>query len=325
MKVRMTITISILLIPAILICACPVDVAGHDATNGSDHSHYTAPRVGKTRVVSTTFLPAPFINTEATIALGYGKSSNVVTPLLEIEGQPVLGLEGDLIYAILGFEYSHAVRDWVAVWAQMRITARLGNELQSLLAQGVSTATGFELGWLIRLYENDRHILSTGISVRSGSVTLVDILGWTNGVIEDENVSLVRKSPTLGTLWDLRYVYAANDFTALQALGQLAYSETVDRATGNEWYYGFGGLVSLDLTGKAGTPIGLALGYKYTTVPEGGNEIADHVHAFLVGLSYVGRPDFSIGIDLQFQRVPIKGIDDPAKFFTAMITMDYFF
>lgn len=321
----MTITISILLMPAILICTCPVEAAGHDESNGSSQSYHTAPRVGKTRVVSTTFLPAPFINTEASISLGYGKSSNIVTPLLEIEGQPVLGLEGDILYAILGFEYSHAVRDWVAVWAQMKVTARLGNELQSLLAQGVSAATGFELGWLIRLYENDRHLLSTGISVRSGSVTLVDILGWANGVIEDENVSLVRKSPTLGTLWDLRYVYAANDFTALQALGQLAYSETVERSLGNEWYYGFGGLVSFDLTEKARTPIGLALGYRYTTVPEGGDDIADNVHAFLVGLSYVGRPDFSIGIDLEFQRVPIKGIEDPAKFFTAMIAMDYFF
>ena len=317
----MTITISILL----MACTCPVDAAGQDVSNGSSQSCHTAPRVGKTRVVSTTFLPAPFINTEASISLGYGKSSNIVTPLLEIEGQPILGLEGDILYAILGFEYSHAVRDWVAVWAQLKVTARLGNELQSLLAQGVSAATGFELGWLIRLYENDRHLLSTGISVRSGSATLVDILGWANGVIEDENVSLVRKSPTLGTLLDLRYVYAANDFTALQALGQLAYKETVERSLGNEWYYGFGGLVSFDLTEKARTPIGLALGYKYTTVSEGGDDIADNVHAFLVGLSYVGRPDFSIGIDLEFQRVPIKGIENPAKFFTATIAMDYFF
>ncbi len=321
----MKITISILLIPAILICACPAEAAGHDATNGSDHSYYTAPRVGNTRVASTTFLPAPFINTEASIALGYGKSSNVVTPLIEIEGEPILGLEGDLLFAILGFEYSHAVRDWVAVWVNMKITARLGNELQSMLAQGVSAATAFELGWLVRLYENDRHLLSTGIAVRSGSTTLVDILGWANGVIDDENVPLVKKSPTLGTVWDLRYVYAANDYTALQGMGQLAYSEAIDRAIGNKWYYGFGGLVSFDLTGKARTPIGLALGYKYTTVPAGGDEIADAIHSFLIGLSYVGRPDFSIGVDLEFQRVPIQGIEDPAKFFTAMIAMDYFF
>ena len=322
---RMTITISILLITAILICICSVEAAGHDVSDSFEQSYYTAPRVGNTRVVSTAFLPAPFINSEATIALGYGKSSNTVTPLLEIEDQPVLGLEGDLLYALLGFEFSHAVRDWVAVWAQIRVTARLGNELQSLLAQGVSAANGFELGWLLRLYENDRHLLSTGIAVKSGNSTLVDILGYVNGVVEGDSVSLIRKSPTLGTIVDLRYVYAANDYIALQGLGQLSYSETVDRSLGNEWNYGIGGLVSFDLTEKARAPIGLALGYKYTTIPAGGDEIADNVNAFLIGLSYVGRPDFSIGIDLEFQRVPIQGIEDPAKFFTAMIAMDYFF
>ncbi len=321
----MTITISILLIPVILICTCPVGAAGHDEPGGVILNNITAPRVGKTRVVSTTFLPAPFINTEASIALGYGKSTNIVTPLLEIEGEPILGLEGDLLYAILGFEYMYAVRDWVAVWAQLKITARLGNELQSMLAQGISAATGFELGWLVRLYENERHLLSTGISVRSGSTTLVDILGWANGVIEGEEVRLIRKAPTLGTVGDVRYVYAVNEYTALQALGQLSYSEAIDRLLGNEWYYGLGGLVSLDLTPKTGTPLGLALGYKYSTIPGGGDEIADNIQAVLVGFSYVGRPDFSIGVDLEFQRVPIKGLDTPAKFFTATIAMDYFF
>ncbi len=100
-------------------------------------------------------------------------------------------------------------------------------------------------------------------------------LGWAEGVVEGEDVELVRKSPTLGTVGDLRYIYAANDFTALQFLGQLAYSEAVERYAGNEFYYGLGGLVSLDLNKRTGHPVGLALGYKYTTIPEGGDDIVD--------------------------------------------------
>jgi len=322
---RLTETFSILLIPAILICTCPAEGAGYDDMGGAGLTNITAPMVGETRVVPTSFLPDPFINTKVSLALGYGKSSNIVTPLLEIEGDPILGLEGDLLYVIVGFGYRHAVRDWVAVWVQMRIAGRLGNELQSMLAQGVSAATGFELGWLFRLYENDRHHLSTGIAVRNGNATLVDILGWANSIIEDEEVGLIRKSPTLGTIGDIRYTYAANDFTALQFLGQLSYGESVERFTGNEWYYGLGGLVSLDLAKRTSAPVGLALGYRYSTIPEGGDEIVDNIHSALLGIFYMGRPDFSIGLDLEFQRVPLKGLDDPAKFFTATISSQYFF
>ena len=314
---RWTRTRTTLLALTVMICACPAKGAGQ--------ADITAPRVGETRVVPTTFLPDPFINTKVSLGLGYGKSSNILTPLLEIEGDPILGLEGDLLYLILDFEYKYAVREWVAVWARIRVAGRLGNEIQSILAQGVNAATGFELGWLFRLYETDRHYLSTGISVRNGSATLVDILGWANGIIEDEEVGLIWKSPTLGTVGEMHYAYAANDFTALQFLGQLSYSETVIRATNNEWYYGLGGLVSFDLAKRTDAPVGLALGYKYTTIPEGGDEIAEGTHAVLVGLSYMGRPDFSIGLDLEFQKVPLKGLDDPAKFFTATISSQYFF
>ncbi len=314
---RWTRTRTTLLVLTVMICACPAEGAGQ--------ANITAPRVGETRVVPTTFLPDPFINTKVSLGLGYGKSSNILTPLLEIEGDPILGLAGDMLYVILGFEYRYAVREWVAVWGQIKVAGRLGNELQSILAQGVNAATGFELGWLFRLYENDRHYLSTGISVRNGNATLVDILSWANGIIKDEEVGLIRKSPTLGTVGEIHYAYAANDFTALQFAGQLSYSETVERFAGNEWYYGFGGLVSLDLAKRTGTPVGLALGYKHSTIPEGGDEIAEGAHSVLVGLSYMGRPDFSIGLDLEFQRVPLKGLDDPVKFFTATIASQYYF
>jgi hypothetical protein len=295
------------------------------AEEGAIHGYFTAPRVGETRVISTTFLDDPFVNTQSSLALGYGKSSNIVTPLIEINGEPLVGLEGELLFATLVFQYRYAVRDWVAVWGQLNIAARLGNELQTMLAQGVNAATGFELGWLFRLYENERHLLSTGISVRDGSATIVDVAGWAEGLVEGEDVELVRKSPTLGTVGDLRYIYAANDFTAFQFLGQLAYGEAVNRSLGNELNYALGGLVSLDFNKKTGHAVGLALGYKYTIIPDVADEIIEDFQAALIGISYTGRPDFSIGLDLEFQRLPVKGIEDPASFFTAVISMQYFF
>jgi hypothetical protein len=127
------------------------------------------------------------------------------------------------------------------------------------------------------------------------------------------------------TIGDLRYAYAVNDFIALQFIGQLSYGEAVDRSEGNAWFYGLGGVASLDLTGKTGIPLGLSLGYKQATIPEGADDNQEKTQSMLLGLSYMGRPDFSIGLDLEFQRVPIRGVDDPARFFSASVSSQYYF
>jgi len=318
---------SILMLGAlgILICVHTSGGMAQSLQNKREAVTMSVPVLGGTRVVSTTFLDDPFINTAATIGIGYGRSNNIFTPLLEIDGEPVIGLEGDLLFAILGFDYRYAPKEWIAVWLNFNLAARLGNEIQSVLAYGISAFNGFEVGWLLRMYENERHLLSMGIMGRKNSTTLVDLLGWADNVLSDENAQLIIKSPTLSTVFDLRYAYAVNEFMVLQLVGSGSYGESVDRRKGNEWSYGLGGMMSFDLGRKSGVPVGLALGYKYSTIPEGADDIIENSQSLLFAVSYVGRPDLSIGLDLQFQRVPIKGLEDPSRFFTAVISTKYFF
>jgi hypothetical protein len=317
--------ISILLAVALLIAACPVEGSGQEDKPARNPIGVTAPRLGETRIVQTSFLPDPFVNTRATMLVGYGSSGDIVTPLLEINGEPVVGLEGNLVYAILGFYYQYAIRDWMAAWVRVSMAARLGNELQTILAQGLSAFSGFEIGWLFRLYETDRHLLSTSLMVRNSDTSIIELIGWVEGIIEGEDVDLLRKSPTLATVADLRYIYAISNWTAVQLSGQLSYGEAIDRRVGNDWYYGGGGILSLDFNRRTGFPVGLAGGYKYTTIPEGGDDIADHIQSVLIGISYMGRPDFHLGLDLEFQRMPVRRVDDTTSFFTAMISMEYYF
>jgi hypothetical protein len=317
--------VSILAVLGILICVCPSVVTAQASQGTSGAAAMKVPVIGGTRVVSTTFLGDPFINTAAAIGIGYGQSSNIFTPLLEIDGEPVAGVEGELLYAILGFDYRYAPREWMAVWLHLSLAARLGNELQSVLAYGISAFNGFEIGWLLRLYETERHLLSMGIMGRKHSTTFVDLLGWADEVISGEDADLVITSPTLSTVFDLRYAYAVNRVMVLQLLGSGSYGESVDRRAGNEWSYGLGGMMSFDFSSKTDMPVGLALGYKYSTIPEGANDIIENSQSVLAGISYVGRSDFSIGLDLQLQRAPVTGMDEPATFLSAVISTKYFF
>jgi len=284
------------------------------------------PMLGKTLVIPTMFIPDPFINTAAKVSLGYGQSSDIETPILEIGGETILGLEGELMFAMLVFEYKYAVQDWLAVWMEMRAAARLGNELQTVLAQGVNAYTGFKLGWLFRLKQTDRHLLSTSLMVSNGSTTLIDILGYVEDIIEGTgDASIVRSVPTLGTTGDLRYVYAANDYINLQLQGSAAYAESIERDKGNEWYYSFIGAIGFDFMPKVHVPLGTVLGFKYNTIPEGGEDITGDTQSFLLNLSYVGRPDFGLGLDIEYHVIPLKNLEDKVKYTSAVITMQYFF
>jgi hypothetical protein len=288
------------------------------------------PRLGDTRFISTTFLPDPFIRTVLRNKLGYGGASDLKLTLLEDdEGEPILGLEGDVLYALLGLRYQHAVQDWLAVWVSARLSARLGNELQSLLAQGVSLFTGFELGWLVRVYETDRHIVSTSVSLGNSSSTIVDIYGFVNRIIEDGGLEpdnqLVRDVPRLDGALDLRYAFAASDMVGIQANGMAVYGETVERRAGNQWSYVLGAVLHLDLHARTQLPLGFALGYKHMTAPDPVDGDRAGIHSFLLNTSYTGRDDFTFGIDLQYERVPLLRFDEDASVFTLLASLWYYF
>ncbi len=122
----------------------PLHAEDGDDPSGGRIASTRVPVLGETRFMSNAFLPAPFITTNLRSSLGLGQARNVHTPILVIDSVEVIGLEGDLLYALLDAKYQYAVQDWVAVWGRFLVNSRLGNELQSVLAQGVSVHNGFE-------------------------------------------------------------------------------------------------------------------------------------------------------------------------------------
>lgn len=287
------------------------------------------PKLGETRFLSTPFLPDPFIRTVLSNKLGYGGANDLKLTLLEMEEQPVLGLEGDVVYALLEIRYQHAVQGWLAVWVDARLSTRLGTELQSLLAQGVSLFTGLEVGWLARVYETDRHVLSTSVSLSNSSSTIVDLYSFVNRIIEDGGLepdnTLVRDVPRLSGGADLRYAFAASEMIGIQANGKAIYGETAERRASNQWSYVLGAVLHLDLYARTRLPLGFALGYKHVTVPDPVDGDIAGRHSFLLNTSYTGRPDFTFGLDFQYERVPMPGFDEDANVFSLLASLWYYF
>ena len=132
------------------------------------------------RFISSSKIKSPFINTYLLTSLGAGKTNRLDFPVI-INGQELTTLTGDLAFTYLGFEYQHAVKDWIAFSLRINALGRLGTDAGAVLYQGVDLAIGYQLGWLLKLYKSKDMILSGTIKVSNNSFTLIDINGFIQG------------------------------------------------------------------------------------------------------------------------------------------------
>ncbi len=283
------------------------------------------PHLNGHQFTTNTLTGDPFVKTYIRNTLGIGQSIDLFVPITEIDGGQVLGLKGDLLKAILEFEYQQAVKDWVAFRVQARVTGRLGTGAQSLLASGVSANTGFEFGWLFKISEGEKTALSATLNLWNNSVTLVDFLGFVDGIIEGENNSLVKTVPTTRGGGGLRYAWAASDLVGFIFKGETGIGESVDRSNSDEWFFNFAAAADFDLKTKSDVPLGLALGYKIDTFPEQGEDLANAKHDLVFRISYTGTTDFLLSLDFNYGWFKVKEKSESAKFTSTLLNLRYYF
>ena len=272
-----------------------------------DQAGSQRPALGSHSFTETVDVPSPFVRSFIRNRLGAGKAFDLEIPPIEIGGVPISGLEGDLLFAILDFEYQYAIKDWIAIRARVLGTGRLGSDTLSLLSEGVTMATGFEFGWLVRLRESEKTALSLDLSLADRSFTGVNISRFVDDIIADVPASLVRKTPSARVGGGLRFAWAASPLIGVSARGSTGYGESVDRTRDDTWFWNFATAVDFDLRTKVSAPLGVAIGFKYDNFPEFSGDIADGVYSTFFRFSYLGREDFLMSLDVSRDRLPVSG------------------
>ena len=147
------------------------------------------PRLGQHLFSPLAGIQLPFIRTTTSLNVGGAASFGLQLPILEVSGQPIYASVGEL--ALVGFTARHeqAIKPWLSFYLEMQLTARLGTNITSLVGQGINTATGFDLGLNVRILENDRWSVITGIGLEDGSFTTIDIQRWAQGIIDSGRVT----------------------------------------------------------------------------------------------------------------------------------------
>ena len=275
--------------------------------------------------VPSGYLRDPFIMTSVTNLLAIGTAVGLQNPVLEIGGEPVAEMEGELTFISVAFGYRQAVREWLAASIQVGTVGRLGTNTTSLLAQGINATVGWDLGWTMRLVQRERWTLAGSVELQSISATIVNVLDWAEGVITGSGTELVRSSSALQGKFGLRAAYGFNPTVGILGSFHAGYGESFDLSAPDKWFVVLDGGVSLDLNPSQGWPLGFLLGGRYSSLPEAGEDIGEKQGLVLVRIAYTGREDFVIGLDITNEWLPQYFSDEPVHMTTTGIGLDYFF
>jgi hypothetical protein len=283
------------------------------------------PRLAEHMFLTNNLVRDPFIKTFVRNSLGIGRAVDVEIPIIQFDTSTVVGTTGDLVFAFLDFEYQHAVRDWLAARGEVRVLGRLGTDAGALLADGVTAVTAFEFGWLVRLLQGRRTLLSADVKVSNNNTTAVNLLQFVDDVIAGRPARIVRQTPSLRGGGGLRFAWGATPFFGLTALGEVGYGESADRTADDQAYFQLGGTLDFDFSKISPAPIGVVLGGKVDTFPEGGEDFTNELLSALLRVAYNGRADFVVALDFTFEQFDSKALDQTIRLGSTGISMRYFF
>jgi hypothetical protein len=250
-------------------------------------------------------------------------------PRIELGGEDLTGVDGSTFLANLGFTYQQAFRDRMSLLIEYSLKGDLGTGKRSLIIKGVTAASTVKLGWLVRAWSNDRAQLGVSATVTNQSATVVDILGFAQGIIDSGRVTpentIVRYVPTADGRAGLRFACEVTRFVGVMASIEAGYGESIERGTESQWFSNGGGLFNLDFSAISSIPIGLSLGGFGNSLGSSLDETIKGQRALVVGIGYIGRDDFDLGVEASYQRNPQRLISQPLQLATAHLNLKYYF
>lgn len=273
--------------------------------------------------IPSSFIQEPFVRTYFRTGLGFGSTASLVAPLATLNGKPVVGVKGSLLFAMLGAEYQYALRRWLAVRGRLDVIGRMADETTALLAQGITLMSGFELGWLFRVSESERLLTSASLGIKNSSTTDVYIHRFVDGIVEAGEVlpgnRLVESIPTLRGTAGIHGAYVLSRLTGVTISGNLDYGESLDRSKPDSWYYSVALAFDFNLHSQSGVPVGFVVGGRTSSAPDVEGLGSGTMQDIFGRIGYTGSEEFALGLDMSYQFLPVRGISEKQNFITAIV------
>ncbi len=281
--------------------------------------------------VPSSLLPDPFIETYLSSVIGLGSAFDygIAWPVL---GEDTLFLaDGKIVWVTLDFDYRQRVTDRLAVRGQVQAGARVGTNAASAIADGVSVAAGFRFGGVARLMEGRSAALSAYADVAHSDLTLLNIIGFAEELIDSVVSGGSLDSLSISFNYDawrwhggIRLAYSPTPLLGLGAVADVAVGEEFLSLEDSFLDFDLGGSVDFNFHSAGYAPLGVVLSYRFSTYGERFGGSIRETHGAMLGISYMGHEDFSVGLEIYGGRIPLQA-DDVVAVATAGVQMHYYF
>jgi hypothetical protein len=274
--------------------------------------------------------PSPFMTTFFKTGIGGGVSLNQI-PIYSNDGDVLPGtLEGENTYVRADIQVQVEAKDWLAVWFRYEANARIGSSTPTIFAHGVTSITGFEFGWMFRLWHNNKSQLTGTIAINNATVSAVNLSNFIKNVIDRPDsitTSITKKKNPLAGGSGIRYAYSFSGLFGVQAFIYGSYGESLLKENKNVWKFDTGILASVNFSHSHDVPVGLNLGYTIQKFALFEGQKEDNSKSFIFKVAYTGREEYNIG--LEFRHVStvaplIKG-ENALEYLETTIVLVYYF
>jgi hypothetical protein len=268
----------------------------------------------------------PFIVTYVKNNTGAGTAFDVKTEVPDLDGGTV-DLVGNVTFLGIGFGYQQAFADWVAAYIDVGGGGRFGTEVESVVSAGLNAYVDFALGAKFRLWRNRNFFLSANFDFANTGVSSINVLNWVRTVVDTGELTdsaLVAKGSTGSLRGGLNLAYAPAPWLGLSGLALFGLGNAVGDLDSE---FAFEGAISADIDFGAisSVPIGLLLAFDSNSFTQEGGDITTSIDSFIWGIFYTGRDDFSIGLEFQNSKLPLRQADETIRASEVSINLRYWF
>lgn len=268
---------------------------------------------------------APFTNTNFGINLGFGSTADFSSLSFIIEDSVIASVDNQLSYLDLDIDYKHQIKDWIAMYFSFSFNMRLGEDVQTLVLSGFDRVVTSETGWIFKIRESRKDLLSGNIWIRNTQASYLDIPGFVRDMVAGKDYLTVSKDvPVFVSGFGLLYAHGFSKLIGLSVEGQLVYGETLVRGE-EQFQYSIGGAIDFDLRHKIKAPISVAIGGKINTISDIFSRDSSLLSTFNAKISYVGSKDFNFGIEYYDGYTPVDNNNKRVRLTGAGFNVNLFF
>jgi hypothetical protein len=267
---------------------------------------------------------SPFISTSIRMGIGIAQTENIEYYAIRIGDYEFLSLEGNILFSDMSVQYQQRIKNWLAIFAEYHFTARIGTEFSSLFIEGINTVNEFDLGWVIKVYQHEKHIISTHFSINNVTAKFMSFENVFGNFTTDSTVAISQTIPSLIGAVGVRYVWAPNSLIGIGLLSEISYGEALTRCK-TRFFFKLGPRIDIDFSSKTRIPLGIALNYYITTSPAYAQVQEKNTRLLKMKLAYIGANDFILGMSAAWGSIPVSSTDSNLNAFFGSLELNYFF